>query len=254
MYGRGTCDMKAGVAACVVAAEAVPDANVLLTLVADEENDSLGTLAVLEHLGQDLPAGVRRRRADLDGARRLPPRLQRRRGRAPRPRRPLLPPARGRQRHRPPRPPPARRRAPAHGHARPRRLRPLHDPGPRPRHHRAPHPARRTPPRGPRRGARADHRPGPRRHRDRAASPASPGNSATTASSSLFDDGPRLARAVRRALLDGIGLLGSRGRPDRRLRPGGRRPPHRPRMGRARPAHTYTTALREIIRAWPTSH
>ena len=56
MYGRGTCDMKAGVAACVVAAEAVPEANVLLTLVADEENDSLGTLAVLEHLGADLPA------------------------------------------------------------------------------------------------------------------------------------------------------------------------------------------------------
>ncbi|MDA0171886.1 M20/M25/M40 family metallo-hydrolase [Solirubrobacter taibaiensis] len=56
MYGRGTCDMKAGVAACVVAAEAVPEANVMLTLVADEENDSLGTLAVLEHLGTDLPA------------------------------------------------------------------------------------------------------------------------------------------------------------------------------------------------------
>jgi len=55
LYGRGTCDMKAGVAACVVAAEAVPDANVLLALVADEENDSLGTLAVLDHL-QELPA------------------------------------------------------------------------------------------------------------------------------------------------------------------------------------------------------
>ncbi|MBE2320932.1 M20/M25/M40 family metallo-hydrolase [Solirubrobacter sp. CPCC 204708] len=55
LYGRGTCDMKAGVAACVVAAEAVPAANVLLALVADEENDSLGTLAVLEHLGADLP-------------------------------------------------------------------------------------------------------------------------------------------------------------------------------------------------------
>jgi acetylornithine deacetylase len=56
LYGRGTCDMKAGVAACVVAAEAVPDASVLLALVADEENDSLGTLAVLEHLGSELPA------------------------------------------------------------------------------------------------------------------------------------------------------------------------------------------------------
>jgi acetylornithine deacetylase len=56
LYGRGTCDMKAGVAACVVAAESVPEASVLLALVADEENDSLGTLAVLEHLGADLPA------------------------------------------------------------------------------------------------------------------------------------------------------------------------------------------------------
>jgi acetylornithine deacetylase len=56
LYGRGACDMKAGVAACVVAAEGVPEANVQLALVADEEHDSLGTLAVLEHLGPDLPA------------------------------------------------------------------------------------------------------------------------------------------------------------------------------------------------------
>lgn len=55
LYGRGACDMKAGVAALVVAAESAPDANVLLALVADEEDDSLGTLAVLDHLGADVP-------------------------------------------------------------------------------------------------------------------------------------------------------------------------------------------------------
>lgn len=55
LYGRGSCDMKGGVAALVVAAEAAPEANVLLALVADEEDDSLGTLAVLEHLGTDVP-------------------------------------------------------------------------------------------------------------------------------------------------------------------------------------------------------
>ncbi|HET6548675.1 MAG TPA: M20/M25/M40 family metallo-hydrolase, partial [Solirubrobacter sp.] len=54
MYGRGTCDMKAGVAAMVVAAECAADAghdgDVLLALVADEEHGSVGSAAVLEHL------------------------------------------------------------------------------------------------------------------------------------------------------------------------------------------------------------
>lgn len=55
MYGRGTCDMKAGVAAMVVAAEhaasAGHDGDVVIALVADEEYGSLGSAAVLEHLG-----------------------------------------------------------------------------------------------------------------------------------------------------------------------------------------------------------
>lgn len=59
MYGRGTCDMKAGVAAMVVAAEHAADAghdgDVVLALVADEEHGSLGTAAVLEHLDGRLP-------------------------------------------------------------------------------------------------------------------------------------------------------------------------------------------------------
>jgi acetylornithine deacetylase len=54
LYGRGACDMKAGVAAMVVAAEHAAAAgtrgDVLLALVADEEHGSLGTTAVLEHL------------------------------------------------------------------------------------------------------------------------------------------------------------------------------------------------------------
>ena len=54
MYGRGTCDMKAGVAAMVVAAEHAAAAgtrgDVVLALVADEEHGSLGTTAVLEQL------------------------------------------------------------------------------------------------------------------------------------------------------------------------------------------------------------
>jgi acetylornithine deacetylase len=59
MYGRGTCDMKAGVAAMVVAAEHAADAghdgDVVLALVADEEHGSMGTAAVLEHLAGRLP-------------------------------------------------------------------------------------------------------------------------------------------------------------------------------------------------------
>jgi acetylornithine deacetylase len=54
MYGRGTCDMKAGVAALVAAAEHAADAghdgDVVLALVADEEHASVGSAAVLEHL------------------------------------------------------------------------------------------------------------------------------------------------------------------------------------------------------------
>ena len=59
MYGRGTCDMKAGVAAMVVAAERAAAAghggDVVLALVADEEHGSLGTAAVLEHLAGTFP-------------------------------------------------------------------------------------------------------------------------------------------------------------------------------------------------------
>jgi acetylornithine deacetylase len=54
MYGRGTCDMKAGVACMVVAAEraaeAGHDGDIVLALVADEEHGSVGSAAVLEHL------------------------------------------------------------------------------------------------------------------------------------------------------------------------------------------------------------
>ena len=54
MYGRGTCDMKAGVAAMVVAAEraaaAGHDGDVVLALVADEEHASVGSAAVLDVL------------------------------------------------------------------------------------------------------------------------------------------------------------------------------------------------------------
>lgn len=55
MYGRGTCDMKAGVAGMVVAAEALaadPPAGgrILLALVADEEDASVGTPTVIADL------------------------------------------------------------------------------------------------------------------------------------------------------------------------------------------------------------
>src|SRR5918996_300614 len=59
MYGRGACDMKAGVAAMVAAAERAAAAghggDVVLALVADEEHGSLGTAAVLEHLAGTFP-------------------------------------------------------------------------------------------------------------------------------------------------------------------------------------------------------
>ncbi|HYY11402.1 MAG TPA: M20/M25/M40 family metallo-hydrolase [Kineosporiaceae bacterium] len=59
LLGRGACDMKGGVAGLVAAAEAVAArgvaGDVLLALVADEEHGSLGTDAVLAHLGGRLP-------------------------------------------------------------------------------------------------------------------------------------------------------------------------------------------------------
>ena len=59
LTGRGACDMKAGVAAMVAAAEAAAAAgtagDIVLALVADEENASIGAEAVLEFLGGRLP-------------------------------------------------------------------------------------------------------------------------------------------------------------------------------------------------------
>lgn len=59
LYGRGACDMKAGVAAMVVAAETVAAqgarGDIVLALVADEEHASCGTEAVLERLRGRLP-------------------------------------------------------------------------------------------------------------------------------------------------------------------------------------------------------
>lgn len=56
LLGRGSCDMKAGVAAMVVAAEeiaaAAPEAAISLALVADEEHASLGTDAVMAWLSE----------------------------------------------------------------------------------------------------------------------------------------------------------------------------------------------------------
>ena len=56
MYGRGTTDMKSGVAAFVAAAvdfvsETPPDGSVVITITGDEEGESVdGTLALLEHM------------------------------------------------------------------------------------------------------------------------------------------------------------------------------------------------------------
>lgn len=59
LYGRGACDMKAGIAAMVVAAEEVAAqgsaGDIILALVSDEENASVGTEAVLAHLAGGLP-------------------------------------------------------------------------------------------------------------------------------------------------------------------------------------------------------
>lgn len=56
MFGRGTCDMLGGVAAVVAAAEELSrrdlDGQVVLALVADEEDRSLGSEAVLEALAR----------------------------------------------------------------------------------------------------------------------------------------------------------------------------------------------------------
>lgn len=63
LLGRGSCDMKAGVAAMVAAAETAAETaaaggtagDVVLALVADEEHASVGTQAVLERLAGRLP-------------------------------------------------------------------------------------------------------------------------------------------------------------------------------------------------------
>jgi acetylornithine deacetylase len=59
LLGRGACDMKAGVAAMVAAAETAGAAgtagDVVLALVADEEHASVGTEAVLESMAGALP-------------------------------------------------------------------------------------------------------------------------------------------------------------------------------------------------------
>lgn len=55
LHGRGACDMKAGVAALVAAAEAAaadPAASLALALVADEEDASTGTESIIDHLAQ----------------------------------------------------------------------------------------------------------------------------------------------------------------------------------------------------------
>jgi acetylornithine deacetylase len=61
LLGRGAADMKGGVASMVAAAEAVVArriaGDVILALVADEEHGSIGTEAVLKHLGGRLPDG-----------------------------------------------------------------------------------------------------------------------------------------------------------------------------------------------------
>ena len=236
MYGRGTCDMKAGVAACVVAAEAVPQANVVLTLVADEENDSLGTLAVLEHLGAGLPAAcVVAEPTWLELARShrgfsvVEVELRGRAAHSSRPHEgdnaidhlgrllhavelPLMATlVRGGS---------ALYTIPDRAHVtiehRTQPGEPLHA------------------------GLDAVRalitRPGPRRHRDRAHRPRVLATRRPPPRRPLRR-GPGHPAPLRRSLLDGVGPLGSGRRPDRRLRPGGRRPPHRRRVGRARPAH-----------------
>ncbi|MFK7834758.1 MAG: succinyl-diaminopimelate desuccinylase [Sulfitobacter sp.] len=59
MYGRGTTDMKSGVAAFAAAAidfvrETPPDGSIILAITGDEEGDALdGTTALLEHMAQN---------------------------------------------------------------------------------------------------------------------------------------------------------------------------------------------------------
>lgn len=59
LYGRGACDMKAGVAAMIAAAETAAGqgtaGDIVLALVADEEHASCGTEAVLDRLSNRLP-------------------------------------------------------------------------------------------------------------------------------------------------------------------------------------------------------
>ena len=57
LYGRGTCDMKASLAACLIALERAARldlvGDVILTAVADEEHGSIGTQAVLKQFHAD---------------------------------------------------------------------------------------------------------------------------------------------------------------------------------------------------------
>src|SRR5690606_25012998 len=56
LYGRGAMDMKASLAACMLAvanaATAGPAGDVILTAVADEEHDSIGTRETIAHLAR----------------------------------------------------------------------------------------------------------------------------------------------------------------------------------------------------------
>src|SRR5262249_49894718 len=57
MHGRGACDMKGSLAACMLAlsdlCKAPPSGDVVLAAVADEEHASLGIQCVLQHVGTD---------------------------------------------------------------------------------------------------------------------------------------------------------------------------------------------------------
>ncbi|MBX3143784.1 MAG: M20/M25/M40 family metallo-hydrolase [Trueperaceae bacterium] len=73
MYGRGTGDMKAGLAACMLALESAQRlglaGDVILTAVADEEHDSIGTretLAELKRSGTRIDAAIVAEPTDLD--------------------------------------------------------------------------------------------------------------------------------------------------------------------------------------------
>ena len=105
LHGRGSYDMKAGIAAMLVAAARAHHhphrGDVVLALVADEEDASIGTEEVLTHLraaGTEIDAADRRR-ADRVGPRRLPQGVRLGRRHPHRRRRPRLPPRSRRRRH-----------------------------------------------------------------------------------------------------------------------------------------------------------